>query len=594
MLNPSSGGRDVLFRLAVATDPQAKAALAEWGKLLVKTQETATAAAIEGITKVEKAKEKSTKKTAADAQRERDKEAAAQIKQDRLVAGHYLKEHLKAIDDKVRAEKKAEEEVTRWKENLRRNSRELEFRENARLARESAKAKANAEREAMRAVNMERIAMMRRREGTSQAISGGMQLARGVAYSGMIGERNTQTVLNTLLAVEAGGSLVQGARGLHKGIGTAAAAGSPLAAMAGPALAAAAALAGVTAAAVSFVGFIRDVKNNGLGGGSAPGSFNDAVGSRMARGGSWFEGLFNSKKDLELLEQKGWLGGAQGLRLSELRVQGLQDQGEASKRLMAERAGIIEERGAFNRRVSVGNLARSRDALGSAANAFRGETARGEFGNPAALAAYDSVRASMEQMRSIQLDIARTQLEGSRAQLSNLHQSANLAKQIADETKRAYQSDALKLATATPEDLMQFQEIARKRKSGEMLTRTELEKATELSEFDGLIQSESERRVKAAGAEWIIEGSRAAAEDAAAKNTEITEQVIRTQLEVTQKTEVTLMLEGAESWEAAIMKGIDEQLPEKLRQMEERINRQMDERMKFNNGQQANIRRVTQ
>lgn len=561
----AGGGRDVIFRLVAETDPASKAVLKAWGDELAKTQKAATTTAQQETKKQADDKVKAAKSTSTE---------VSKIYQQAEMEDLKFRQKLRA--DAINAEKKAEQEFATWRQNLRKNSAILEQKENIRLAREAARERQRIESESARAANMDRLASFRRSQAYGRAygdVIGGIgNIGRGVAFSGLIGQENTQTVLNTILGVEAAGSAYRGGRALIGGLGTLASGGTATGGAAlsagAPFAAAAAAIASMTAAAISFTGFVRDARKYGLGGGSEPGSFNARVGGGMARAGAWYESLFSSRRDLESLESRGWLGGAQGLLLSQFRVQGQEQESARQAQMRADRVSQLQRLGEFQRNTTQ-TLPQARETLERNFGMFRGMAAGGESGSDVQ-AAYANVRESMERVKQLSMEAARHQLQGSRDQLSNLKQSAQEAKRIADESERAYQNDILKAATADPEQMVRLREIARKRTSGEGLTRSQLEFASQFEEFKDLSEREAERRAREFGLSDIFAGVRAKAKESAAKSLEVAAEVSKAELTVKQQHEFVLKLEGGEFADEATTK-INEALKELEARMEVRM-----------------------
>lgn len=634
----AGGGRDVLFRLMVATDPQAKQALKEWGDMLAKTQTAADKAAVEGQKKLAEERKRQTQSTAKDQDRESARATAAQLKQDRIIAQNYLKEHLRALDDRTRAEKRAEDDLAKWRDKVRQNSARLEQQDNLRSLQEKKRAASEleqwrlrvrqnsavleqkenirlvreGEREAMRQRNMAQLASARRGAAATQFVEGAGSLARGVAYSGLIGERNTQTVLNTILGVEATGSIARGgintARGLSGMTGMAMGAGG---AVGGGTAAVAALLAWLPALASAVKGAAVAIKGSeSTRRGDISGGFGEGIAGTyagaMGKLPPWMRNAASNQFSFAQSALIGPLGtsllsgtvlGGGGLdpydKLagSSANFERMQGSAEARRQAIASQAGMVGDLGQMQRESSRGNLGASQAMLKGDVSRFNEMSAGGQS-NAAVQAAYQNVRESMEQVRSISLDVANTQLEGSRAQLANLHQSASLAKQIADETKRAYQSDIMKAATADPEERVRIQTIARKRAAGETLSRTEIGHAAQYNEFRDYASSEAEKRAEEAGLSGYFEGGRKKAEEALKKSEGITADIAKSELEVKQKTEVVVRLEGGD-WASEILKGIDESLPAKLGELETRVQQRMEERIKQAQAQFANARAAT-
>lgn len=552
MLKSGGGsGRDVIFTLKAVADPASRQVFKQFADEMTKAQKQIIEAS------------KPLVKKAADEKKKAEQEATLDIQkvyQKAELEDYRFRRDLQK--KRILEEQRQESEFLKWRENVRKNSAVMENRENIRLARE-----------AQQQMNRERILAMRRDRATDRAwdsVLGGVgHIARGAAYSGLVGEQNTQNILNTLLAVEGGAALYKGGKSLVGGIGTLATGGTATggAAMAAgmPFAAAAAAITGMTAAALSFVGFVRNASKYGLGGGAEVGGLTDtiatkevqfgaAIARRLPRGGI---GVFTGLQAM--------FGGVIG---SEDALAKQQQAYANESGMAATRASQIQKLGAFQNRSGT-TLDVAKRQLNDNYGLLQGLSAGGASGADVQ-AAYANVRQSMERVKQLSVEAARAQMEGSRDQLENLRHSHTLSKQLADESRRAYQSDIMKAATATPEEQMRLHEIARKRASGEQLNRIELDYAAQFNEFRPLVESQAEIRARELGLSDHFAASRKTYKDAEAKEAADRTLIEKLDLEVKQKHEFVIKLEQGEFSDKA-MKEIDVRLKQIEAEMEHKL-----------------------
>jgi hypothetical protein len=236
MLKGGSGGtgRDVIFRLVAESAQGNKQAFAQFGNEIAATQKKITTASTQEVKKRADEEVKQAKKTGDTMLRER-------MKHDKQVATSYLKEHFRAIDDRVKGEKKAEEELAKWRQRLRSNSIQLEYQQNLKAIQQQKRQESEmaewrqrvrqnstrmAEQIERREARQHVLADRRFERGLHATIGGVGNIARGAAYSGLIGSTNSEHVLNTVLGVEAAGSAYRGGRSLLGGIGALSSGGS--------------------------------------------------------------------------------------------------------------------------------------------------------------------------------------------------------------------------------------------------------------------------------------------------------------------------------------------------------------------------------
>lgn len=228
-----------------------------------------------------------------------DREEAAVKK----AADAKIKEAKRAADEQIREAKRAADAEDREADRLHRRHRERQL---SRATRNRASRQASitgwgdvSDVPMSWAIPHEDFARSRGSAGRASSLSSkvgavnnlldaGGNLARGVAYSGMVGEKDSQKVLDTLMKIEGGiallhtgGSLLKGAGGLGMfGSGGGAAAMAPLAAVAAPVGAFVAAVAGAAAA-------INGIKRQITGEANHPDSYEMKIGKATATLGNW-------------------------------------------------------------------------------------------------------------------------------------------------------------------------------------------------------------------------------------------------------------------------------------------------------------------
>lgn len=152
----------------------------------------------------------------------------------------------KAADDAIREAKREAAEIEREqdRQHARHRDRQLNRARRNREAREGQAAYTEARAERIEAANAggRSQSLNQTIGGVSNMIHGGGNLLRGVAYSGLVGEKDSQKMIDSLLKIEGTLGLIYGAMALGRGIGAL----GPLGA-AGAAATAGVALAGATA-----------------------------------------------------------------------------------------------------------------------------------------------------------------------------------------------------------------------------------------------------------------------------------------------------------------------------------------------------------
>lgn len=606
------GGRDVIFRLVAQADPASKGVMAKWGADLAGIQKAITKTA---MAEQKKAADNQLK----EAKRAGDQEIRETFKRDKMIADNYVKQHLKAIDERqkaerqstqerIRAEQRAEEELTRWKQRVRANSAQLEQRENIRMAREAQAEQLRIAREQERALaNQGRTDARnaaransdasRRSAGLTTAAGGFGSIARGVAYSGLIGDKSSEHIVNTLLGVEAAKSV--GTGGIQFAKGASAATGMSIGtggALAGGTAAIAALVAWLPALASAVKGAAIVIKgSSSTHRGDIAGGFGEGIASTYS---SWLGGLKETEGRSQFFSAP---GGRKETYLNPFIQAGrsantLADQGSTSAMRQAARAqqtALLGDLGQFQREQTKGNLSASQSMLREDASRFSQLGAGGEK-NSAVAQAYANVKASMEQVKQLSIDAARAQIEGSRDQLQNLRSAQQVAKQLADEAKSAYESDIAKASKLSPAEQLRLREIDQKQKSGQGLNAEELGFAEQFNEFRrrGFVQSEQQRRAKDFGLSDIFEGGKTAAEDSARKSTEIAEQVAKSELTLKQEHDVVIRLEG-QGFADQVKEQLGEVFYDQLKQFEEKTKKDLEDAIRQAQSNFANARSPT-
>lgn len=336
-------------------------------------------------------------------------------------------------------------------------------------------------------------------------VIGGLgEVARGAAYTGLIGQDNTQTVLNTVAGVTGAASLYTGGKRLAGALGTVASGGT---ATGGAAIAAGLPIMG--AAVTALVAWLPTLA------GAVKGAAIAIKGSSSTHkgdvAGGFFEGIAgssiyaiaarnNSTEQLEKINGRGdTVGVHAGLELSNRRLAAQQEASQRRAGILSGMNSNLSALGASRRESIQGNL-------GAARSQFR--EAIGDFQNlQNAKAPYEAQKQAAETVRQLQGDILNivkeqqaTAVAAAKTQYDLLHAAADEAKRMYADAKSAVGSDLSKFAHASPEEKMRLQEIKRKQAAGEELTEEESATASGYNEFRDLAQSNQERIAKQHGA----------------------------------------------------------------------------------------------
>lgn len=629
------GGRDVIFRLRVMADPNDLKSIKQFADEVAKAQ-------------------KKFDETAAGAGKKRlkdfDNETRQRIKQEDLIAKHHVRSAIKAADERTRIERRAmqqrERDVKRAaaeeirlaqqrdaiiaKNHLREHLRAIEEEKRARIRanREMEReAIASAKREAQARVAAQReatVSGLRRAKGFRSVAMGSIDLGRGLAYSGLVGEDNTQAILNTLLAVEGGSALLRGGINVRKGLndisgrgvsraalsaarpssgivtsaagsawaipatmggGGAAAAGG--AGLAGTAGAITAAVAAVAAALYMGASTIRDAARHGFMGGATPGSGLAWAGEKQAGFAQSVLG-FLPKRAREFIGSAGYytpLGAAANASLEADRAAAAEGRAaqtsawaERRQKTAADAAATYGGIAGLRRGMIDGDAGRARSALGSAMADYRGSRGGDDMSS-------DRRAYIGEHILELESDIVRIQKEAHdkamaagrdrltivRAEAATTRDIANERRRMADEAKADYASDILKFATMDPSKRAAVRRIDAKRDRGATLTEREIEIASGFNEFRDTVASSAEKRARAAGAGDIFTVGRSEADRLAKEASDAAAAVAKAELSVKQQIEVVHKLEGDTSFEDVLDEGFQKIKKEILDDQDKRL-----------------------
>jgi hypothetical protein len=621
--NPS-GGRNVLFRLQVLADPQARKQITDWGKMLEAAQTGATKAAEQGHkTMMQQAREatqqkqRGIKETAAVAERERQREIREQFKQDKMIADHHVQTHLKALEDSRKATARTLAEEARAKDRERqRELRESQrtdsliaqnhLREHLRAIDQVRRARQQAARQSLALERQSAMARTASLGGFQQAGRGVLGAARGLALAGLIGEEDSQKLLDNLLKIEAsfqtlsagidiwkgltvgvtnyrkalaaaaaqqaafsalsGGAATgsvaarAGATGLAAagaaggvagGVGAAGAAGAGMAGMVaaiGPTVAAMAALAAAaTAAAVA----LRTI--DAYGRDDVPPGFWPALGQGMAETGADILGTVPA--GLRPFVTSTGITGLSGLAArpilgmlksrEQLASQAAEDQDRREQ--VASLAGQIRDLTRLQGEPA--NFAQGMSTLAGSVQRYMAASAGGRNDEVTA-ASREAVIQHKERQLTLARQIRDTEIEGAkeaaakaRETLATLQQQAELSKRMADEARGNYQSDLVRFGQASEEEKVTLRVIADKRRRGERLTEGETEIAGKYSEFREFGERSAIDRAKASGADFLFTEGRRESERLAKEAAKHAEQAAQAEVTLQNKLEVVVSVQ---------------------------------------------------
>lgn len=655
------GGRDVIFRLRVMADPNDLKTIKQFADEVAKAQkkfdETAAGTAAKGRklrdeegrarkkledeiakhhvkTALKAADERQKIERRAAAERERDarREAAENIRlaqqRDAVIAKNHLREAKREAAENVRLAQQRDAIIA--KNHLREHLRAIDEEKRARIRANrdmEREAIASARREARGRVTAQREAMsmnLRRAQGFRNIANGSIDLGRGLAYSGLVGEQSSEAILNTLFAVEGASSVARGGINIMKGLrgigrGSSGRAGASAAArtsgivtsaagsawaipatmgggggaaaggagLAGTAGAITAAVAAVAAALYMGASTIRDAAKHGFMGGATPGSGLAWVGEKQAGMAQSLMG-FLPKRAREFIGHAGHYtpaGAAANANLEADRAAAAEGRAaqtsawaERRRETAAGAADIYGGIAGLRRGMIDGNMGRARSALGSAMADYRG--ARGGDDMSADRRAYIG-----QHVLELESDIVRIQKEAHakalaagqdrlslvKSELVSTRDVANERKRMADEAKADYASDILKFATLDPTKRAAVKRIDAKRDRGETLTESELELASGFNEFRGAVASSAEKRARAAGAGEIFTSGRAEAGRLAKEASDAAAAVAKAELSVKQQIEVVHKLEADTSFEKVLDEGFQKIKKEILDDQDKRL-----------------------
>jgi len=617
LLNKSGGsGRDVIFRLVAVADPASKQVMQQWGNDLAKAQTRAAKAA-------SKVSADEMKKTADDQKKTATAATLDISKMHQRAEREDAKFRLNLYKATIKEEMKAEDELVKWRQRVRANSLIQEQRDNLKAIQDRKKAEIQAAREVTRERRKAELETIRRGRGLSHLAGSVGELGRGLAYSGLVGQENTQTILNTMLAVEGGGSLIRGGTGIYKslrhvmgagalggigagGAGAGAGAGG-FAALAATAGSAAAAIAGMAAAAVSAAATLEAARKHGFGRGADAGGLVDRIATMEVKAGaglygiipkSWrgnsigptaaldymFGGL-TASADAISRQQAAHSQRMEAGRVGGERFSGFLNQRNATVGAMIERAhftamqtGSIDDRVAAGRaaldisRKDVGQLRDWRDKITAGTSASASErTAVSEAATAAEARHREMLKSQLELIREQhreKIAMAREGVQGAQQELAIRQQEASQLKQIADAARRNVMGDAERFLTASPEERAGVIGIAQKRARGEDLNPAELSLAGTYNEFSKYRESQVEKQARRMGLYDTLftegAGERRAAEKASAAGDTA---VKKAELDLKQKIEVSVKVEGDKPPEAkAIAKELEPLLNDAIKE----------------------------
>ncbi len=429
-------------------------------------------------------------------------------------------ETLKSIAER----RKVEQQQAEWKENIRRKSAMLEQQENLKAIQAEKLARANAlkemERERVASIrrmaveeNRQRTMNIRQAGGYSALASGIGSVASGLAYSGMIGEQNSQNVLNTVLAVQGGQHILQG--GMNMARGANAAFGIPMGA-GGAGGAAAAGIAAIAAWLPAIASGLQGLSvilsgssvtgrgdiRGGLGEGVAR-TYSGAFGLLSKR--TWGGDAGTGRPDLLGLFSNPRGGGENlgtpyfGAAFSGQAYNAqLTARAERQKR-MAVLSGDLAEAGSLRLEGVRGNLGAARAGLRSAVGDY--STAKSVNADYSVQQqAARNIKTIQEEILRINREQAATVVQGARTHYDILKRTADDAINKSKEARRNLQSDLIKFASASPFEQARVQNVSAKLRAGTDLNAADVAIASQYNAFETQAASQAEKLARASGA----------------------------------------------------------------------------------------------
>jgi hypothetical protein len=623
--------RDVIFRLKIENDPNNSKVWDEFAKKtsenndrfrdplrerIKKEREERVKGEDETLTYIQKLKSKSAQleyrenlKVRQEARKAQEKERAEDIRlaqaRDKVIAQNYLREHLKAIDEA----KKAQDRANKQREQ-----------DAIRLARIETTAR-----------NQAFTSRMAASQGFAQAGRGAIGLGRGVALAGVMGEEDSEKLLQNIIAIEAGFQTLNSgldiwrglAQGVHNYRKALEAARTAQAAVSAAQAAGSAAQAGGSAA-------------SGLGGvGAAGGMAGSApLAAAIAALVAWLPAMVSASRALSIyrngseITRKGDAVGAAGEGISETykdiarylpseRTMNMagggianalfapyresnerEDATEQIRKANEERKKQSDEFGkritdsilslrdvnfARNERQfalapgmsdSERQLALSKANLRDSLNASSELGARAEqlsgterqFGGESLKAVTEAARQAqqnvLDQIReqiSLHKQVSQERVAGAQRELDLAKQSAQTARQMAEEAKNRLKSDEVRFGELSAAEQARLRDIKKKQDQGVALNTEDAQFARQFNAFKDFADESSRTRARDAGfsdifGQQVGEGLLA---DAAAEMME--EQVQKAEVKLQKEYKISIEIEeGRDSLTQQLMEQFEE------------------------------------
>lgn len=537
----SSLGRDIVFRLRLQTDPQ------EWDALKKLADETDKAR--KKLRDGEKAAGNERKKEKTQEQREAEAEARQKDRLEKVAARRHVSEQFKAMDEVRKRKAKEAAEDIRLREQTDRVIARNHLRATLKAIDDEERARIQAARRVQREnERAERTALKRsakRLQGASGLIGAASDLGRGVAYSGLVGERNTETILNTLLAVESGSAIVRGGSGLMRSVDDLAIPGvtsggvaASLAAIVAWLPAVVSGLHAVAAYAGSQPGD-PESKFIGAAGAGIATTYTGAAGALGAGGRNWVRRLYAGNAAVntlvdpyfraadtsdEVARQPGSIAAyraSQAMRLAELRDRGR----TVSDAFGASLGGSARDRA---RGVNALNQASIRDMLSTTG------------GGKEELSLFTELLRLKREARDITAQELRERLEGTKQELASVQRIYEVRKAESARVREDY----IRFASLNPYQQMALRTVALKTRAGAELSPEEAELAGGFSAFRGASDDSNLARARRAGADFIFGAVGASADDAKRREEEARAAVQRLEINAKQQLDVIVKVES--------------------------------------------------
>ena len=546
MATPASSlGRDIVFRLRLQTDPK------EWDALKKLADETdkTRKKIMEGEKAVANLKSSNRKKELT----EEEKIAIEKVKLEKMTVRFHVTETMKAIREVERQKKKAAQEDIRLREQTDRIIARNHLREALKAIDDEERARVQAARRIQREQERaERTALKRnakRLQGASGLIGAASDLGRGVAYSGLVGERNTETILTTLLAVESGASIARGGAGLMRSVDDLAIPGVTSGGVA-------ASLAAIVAWLPAVVSGLRAVA---IYAGSKPGEPGSTV---VGAAGEGIAGVYtgaarflgrSSRNAIRSVDENiyggrmplAWL--ARPYLDAADSFDSLETQGQSNALLAAQRSVRLSEMRDRGRTVSEAFAA---SLGGSAIDRARGTNALGQAtirdmlsttgGGKEELGLFTELLRLKREARDITAQELRERLEGTKQELASVQRIYEVRKAESARVREDY----IRFASLNPYQQMALRTVAMKTRAGAELSPEEAELASGFSAFRGASDDSNLARARRAGADFIFGAVGASADDAKRREEEARAAVQRVEINAKQQHEHIIKVES--------------------------------------------------